>query len=86
MTQRQWIALPSTVRYIRVSHTMMGLCHSFVPLGKNRLERTGASSMENISAPSSAKATVQAIGLKSRPSTCCKVKIGRYAVMMMPIA
>jgi hypothetical protein len=51
-----------------------------------RLASTGASTMEKISAPSSAKATVQAIGLNSRPSTLCSVKIGRYAVMMIPMA
>ena len=62
---------------MRVRNIITGLCHSFVPLGKNMLESTGASSIENISAPSNANATVQAIGLKSRPSTRCSVKIGR---------
>ena len=33
--------------------------------------------MEKIKAPNKAKATVHAMGLKSRPSTACKVKIGR---------
>ena len=42
--------------------------------------------MEKINAPSKANATVQAIGLNNRPSTACKVKIGRYAVTMMPMA
>ena len=42
--------------------------------------------MEKITAPSSANATVQAIGRKSRPSTRCRVKIGRYAVMMIVMA
>jgi len=53
---------------------------------ERKLDRTGASNMEKISAPSKANATVHAIGLKRRPSTACSVKIGRYAVMMMPIA
>ena len=42
--------------------------------------------MENVSAPSSAKATVQAMGLNSRPSMRCSVKMGMYAVMMMAMA
>ena len=42
--------------------------------------------MEKVSAPRSAKATVHAMGRKRRPSTACKVKMGRYAVMMMAIA
>ena len=42
--------------------------------------------MEKSKAPSKANATVQAIGLNSFPSTRCSVKIGRYAVMMMPMA
>ena len=65
---------------------MNGLCHSFAPLAKRKLDSTGARSREKISAPSSAKATVHAIGRNKRPSTACSVKIGRYAVMMMPIA
>ena len=36
--------------------------------------------------PSRAKATVQAMGLNRRPSTDCKVKMGRYATMMMVMA
>ena len=36
-----------------------------------------------ISAPSRAKATVHAMGLNRRPSTRCRVKIGRYETMMM---
>ena len=35
------------------------------------------------SAPTSALTTVFAIGLKIRPSTRCKEKIGRYAAMMI---
>ena len=46
----------------------------------------GTSSIENIKAPSSAKATVQAMGLQRRPSTRWRVKMGRYAVIMMPMA
>ncbi len=38
--------------------------------------------MEKSNAPSNAKATVQAMGLKRRPSTRCRVKMGRYAVTM----
>jgi hypothetical protein len=37
-------------------------------------------------APNRANATVQAIGLNSRPSTRCRVKMGMYAVMMMAMA
>ena len=49
----------------------------FAPLRNRKLASTGATSIENISAPSSANATVHAIGLNSRPSTLCSVKIGR---------
>jgi len=38
--------------------------------------------MAKSSAPIRAKVTVQAIGLKRRPSTACRVNMGRYAVMM----
>ena len=60
-----------------VSQVITGLCHSRVPLRKNKLASTGATSIENSSAPSRANATVQAMGLNSRPSTRCSVKIGR---------
>ena len=53
---------------------------------KRKLANTGASSMEKTSAPSRAKATVQAMGWNRRPSTRCKVNIGVYAVMMMMMA
>ena len=56
---------------------MTGLCHSFAPLAKAKLASTGAMSMEKSSAPSRAKATVQAMGWNSRPSTRCRVKMGR---------
>ena len=55
-------------------------------LRKSKLARAGAISIEKINAPSRAKATVHAIGLNSRPSTRCRVKMGRYAVMMMAMA
>ena len=64
----------------------MGLCHSLAPLRKKMLASTGAMTMANTNAPIRAKVTVQAIGLKSRPSTACSVKIGRYEVIMMPRA
>ena len=38
---------------------------------------TGATMMAKTSAPSSAKVTVHAMGLKRRPSTACRVKMGR---------
>ena len=55
---------------------MTGLRHSRTPLRKRTLDRTGAMSIEKVSAPSNAKATVNAMGLNSRPSTRCSVKIG----------
>ncbi len=55
----------------------MGFFHSFAPLRKAKLHSTGARMMEKMSAPSSAKATVQAMGWKRRPSTDCRVKMGR---------
>ena len=55
---------------------MTGLCHSLTPLRNNMLARTGATRIEKVSAPSRAKATVKAMGLNSRPSTRCSVKIG----------
>ena len=64
-------------RYSRVSHTITGLCHSRVPLGKKRLASAGAISIEKTMAPNRAKATVQAMGLNKRPSTRCNVKMGR---------
>ena len=45
--------------------------------GKKKLARTGATRTENVNAPHKANATVHAIGLNNRPSTRCKVKIGR---------
>jgi len=60
-----------------VSQRITGFSHSVAPLGKRKLASTGASTMEKIREPSRAKATVQAIGLKRRPSTDCRVKIGR---------
>ncbi len=42
--------------------------------------------MAKMSAPMRAKVTVHAIGLKSLPSTACKVKMGRYETMIMPRA
>ena len=45
--------------------------------GTAMLAITGATTMAKTSAPSSAKVTVQAMGLKSRPSTACRVKMGR---------
>ena len=83
VAQRQSMARASARAYARVSRPMSGLCHSFVPFGKTRLASTGPTSIENIKPPSSANATVQAIGLNSRPSTACSVKIGMYATMMM---
>jgi len=50
------------------------------------LASTGPRNIENSRAPAKAKATVHAMGLNKRPSTRCSVKIGRYAVMMMPMA
>ncbi len=56
--------------------------HRVVPLARalresRKLASTGAINIEKSSAPSSANATVQAMGLNSRPSTRCSVKIGR---------
>ena len=68
---------------MRVSKPISGLCHSLAPLGNTTAAITGPISIEKIRAPNSANATVQAIGLNKRPSTACRVKIGRYAVMMM---
>ena len=41
---------------------MTGLCHSLAPLAKAKLASTGAIKIEKSNAPSSAKATVQAMG------------------------
>ena len=49
---------------------------SLTPLRNNRLAKTGATKIENVIAPRSAKATVHAMGRNSRPSTRCSVKIG----------
>src|ERR1035441_2120113 len=57
-----------------------------MPSRKRKLDSTGAITMEKSSAPSRAKATVQAMGLNSRPSTLSRVKIGRDAVVMSPNA
>jgi hypothetical protein len=65
---------------------MIGVLPLFAPLLKSMLAMTGATMMAKMSAPSRAKVTVQAMGLKSRPSTACSVKMGRYEVMMMPRA
>ena len=65
------------LRYLAVSHAKTGLCHSRAPLAKKKLESTGATSIENISAPNRANVTVQAMGLNNRPSTRCSVKMGR---------
>ena len=73
-------------RYPLVIQRSTGFSHPRNPLGNSKLIRTGATRMENTSAPKSAKATVQAIGRKIRPSTFSSVKIGRYAVMMMVMA
>src|SRR5262249_15642137 len=81
--QRKRMAHSSVLRYAFVSHVITGLRHSRAFAPKRKLERAGAMSIENMSDPSSAKDTVQAIGLNRRPSTRCKVKIGIYAVMMM---
>src|ERR1035438_4144953 len=40
-------------------------------------------SRANTSAPSRAKATVHAMGLNNRPSTRCRVKMGRYETIIM---
>ena len=57
-----------------------GLCHSRVPSRNSRLVSAGARSMEKTSAPRRANATALAIGLNRRPSTLCRVKVGRYAL------
>ncbi len=46
-------------------------------VAERKLATTGATRMAKTSAPIRAKLTVHAIGLKSRPSTACKVKMGR---------
>ena len=56
---------------------MMGFSHSLAPLRKRKLAITGATRMAKSSAPIRAKVTVQAMGLKRRPSTACRVKMGR---------
>src|SRR5262249_13055157 len=86
MTERWWTDHVKARRYRIVSHVSTGLCHSEVSFQKIRLAMTGAMVMENITAPSRANATVQAIGRNRRPSPCCSVKVGRYAVMMIVIA
>src|ERR1035441_2700102 len=86
VTQRFSIAHLSATRYPAFNQDITGLSHSFVPVGKKKLASTGATTMEKINAPHRAKATVHAIGLKSRPSTACSVKIGRYAVMIIETA
>ena len=70
----------------RSERCMIGLCHSLAPFAKAKLASTGAIRIENIRAPSSANATVHAMGWNSLPSTRSSVKIGKYAVIMMAIA
>ena len=65
---------------------MSGLRHSLAPLAKAKLDSTGVTTIEKNNAPSRAKAMVHAMGRKRRPSTRCKVKIGRKAVMVMTMA
>ena len=59
------------------------LAHNAISDKEDQLARTlvptastGAMRIENVIAPSSAKATVQAMGRNKRPSTRCSVKIG----------
>ena len=70
-----------------VRNVISGLSRSVTPLRKNSAarapERRGS---RTSSRPSSANATVHAIGRNSRPSTRCSVKIGMYAVMMIAMA
>ncbi len=56
---------------------MTGFRHSLTPFSKTISASTDAMAIEKISAPSNANDTVQAIGLKRRPSTLCRVKMGR---------
>ena len=60
-----------------VRNSMTRLRRSLMPCGRSMLASTGAMRMENVMAPRRAKATVQAMGRNSRPSTRCSVKMGR---------
>ena len=71
------MAIPKVRAYPRVRRSMPGLRHSLAPLGNTTAAITGPISIEKMRAPSRANATVQAIGLNKRPSTRCKVKIGK---------
>jgi hypothetical protein len=62
---------------VPVSQIITGFSHSLAPLLKKKLASTGAISMEKTRPPISAKVTIQAMGLKRRPSTACRVKMGR---------
>ena len=87
--ERSRSATPTVTQRNRMAHAQRPAValghpghHRIVPFAaracrRQKLESTGAISIEKISAPSSAKATVQAMGLNSRPSTRCSVKIGR---------
>ena len=71
------MAQRSRLRYTPVSQVMSGFCRSRTPPRNSTLPSTGAMRMEKVRAPSRAKATVQAIGLNSRPSIRSSVKMGR---------
>ena len=77
MIQRCAIAQRNCLRYAFVTISMTRFRRSFNPPRKKMLANTGTMKMENVIAPSSANATVHAMGRKSRPSMRCSVKIGR---------
>ena len=92
-TERLLVRLPDgrdiEVRTAGPADGLPLVVHEGTPMGlvlNNRLASAGAMVIENRMAPRRANATVQAIGLKRRPSTRCNVKMGRYAVMMIAIA
>jgi len=64
------------------ARSMKGFSHSVAPWAKKKLGEHGSEQKEKMRPPSRAKLTIQAMGLKRRPSTACRVKMGRYAVMM----
>src|SRR6266851_8732922 len=86
VTKRCSIAPRTASRYLVFKNSITGLCHSLTPLLNSTPDTTGATSTENRRAPRRANATVQAIGWNKRPSTRCRVKMGKYAVMMIAIA
>jgi len=78
MVIARWrMAHRTAVRYRSIRKCIAGLCHSLVPFWKAKLASTGAIKIEKSNAPRSAKATVQAMGWKSLPSTRCRVKMGK---------